>query len=416
MGRQGKSKRNKNAKKTKSARSSSSRSSSSKTNSNPSWVDSIQFVSLEQHAIVGVVEEEKDEEGVVDIIATSNRSDQNDEVNAVTVVPPSTVPVAMTTPAITLSILSWNVLAEAYCSRYSQVNLPVQYQKVVFNKTKRKELILRVLQQMLCEDENENANNSTGNTIDVVCLQEVDLPEIGDLFLQKPQQQQQTQPQSSSSSMPTYCAGVETPRVVGGGAGGRTDSCAVYVRTQCHWELVDHELVRLDDLATLSSSSSSLPLLPSCVAAATAAASATVEPDTGESNNDAPASLNGGGGGGSNTNNGQGSSSSSTAGNNINSNVQGMQMSLLRRNMAVLVRLRHRLTNQTVVVANAHLYWNPGFEYVKVCVCVVCILQCATTTSAACACFAPFFRTLMAIPPPRMVYIYAHSCAKRTTF
>ena len=57
-----------------------------------------------------------------------------------------------------------------------------------------------------------------------------------------------------------------------------------------------------------------------------------------------------------------------------------MQMSLLRRNMAVLVRLRDTVTGTTVVVANAHLFWNPGFEYVKVlvcvCVCVFLTLQC----------------------------------------
>jgi hypothetical protein len=47
------------------------------------------------------------------------------------------------------------------------------------------------------------------------------------------------------------------------------------------------------------------------------------------------------------------------------SHLQGLQQGFLRRNAALLVRLRDT-SGRTVVVANAHLYWNPGFEYVKV--------------------------------------------------
>jgi mRNA deadenylase 3'-5' endonuclease subunit Ccr4 len=211
----------------------------------------------------------------------------------------------------TLSIISWNVLAEAYCSRYSQVHLPVQYQKVVFSKSKRKERIVAVLEQ-LCSSE---------NSVDVACLQEVDLPEIG------------------ATLRSIGYTGVETPCVVGGGAGGRTDACALYVRSTARWQLVDHEIVRLDDLATLSTSTSSTA-------------------------NESTTSLE---------NQYKKSSNAATA-NSDTSNVQGMQMSLLRRNMAVIARLQDTVSKQTVLVANAHLYWNPGFEYVKVRIAFACSL------------------------------------------
>jgi mRNA deadenylase 3'-5' endonuclease subunit Ccr4 len=231
--------------------------------------------------------------------------------------------------ADTISIISWNVLAEAYCSRYSQVQLPVQYQKVVFSKTKRKESLLRTLQQLLC------IHSEKDSPIDVICLQEVDLPEIGETL----------------RAVGGY-VGVETPRVIGGGAGGRTDACAVYVRenkgsatdtnddhhdgtSACRWQLVDHDIVRLDDLATISSTTNE---------AIRHKISESPSPKV-----------------------------------NTSSNVQGMQMSLLRRNMAVIVRLRHTISGKTIIIANAHLYWNPGFEYVKVGVVYVLVWLSAFT-------------------------------------
>ena len=178
---------------------------------------------------------------------------------------------------------------------------------------------------------NSNSNNAEDNTNtnhcpDVLCLQEWDLPNA----IVAPVLQRHG-----------YTNAAETPRVVGGGAGGRTDACVVYVRTTTTsttttttngcWEPVEHQIVRFDDLATLSSTT----------AAATATAATTLEAEA----------FNG-------------------------NNLQGIQRSLLRRNMGLLVRLRHRPTQRTVVVANAHLYWNPGFDYVKVRVCVcVCRLR-----------------------------------------
>lgn len=195
-----------------------------------------------------------------------------------------------------LTVISWNVLAEAYCSRRSQCNLPPQYAKKVFDRPHRRQQILGVLRAFI-----------VNQAVDVLCLQEVDLDEIG-VFMQA-----------------QGFVGIETPRTTGGGAGGRSDACSIWIRKET-WTLQEHELIRLDDLATLSSG--------------------IVNGD-----NDNTADI-------SNDSNGSAVSSS---------NLQGLQASFLRRNAALLVRIKHVETGQTLVVANAHLYWHPGYEYVKLC-------------------------------------------------
>jgi mRNA deadenylase 3'-5' endonuclease subunit Ccr4 len=246
-----------------------------------------------------------------------------------------------------VSLISWNVLAEAYCSRRSQCSLPQSYQSHVFDKTKRRHLIIKVLQKF-AQDEK----------VDVVCLQEVDLDEIGRKMHQMGYE------------------GVETPRTKGGcGAGGRTDACSIYVRSE-HWSLVQHELIRLDDLATLSSLSSSSSSLPST-------SSSSPNGDDAAKNSDmtVPKSKSSGSG-----------------------NLQGFQHSFLRRNAGLLIRLQHRESGRTVVVANAHLYWHPGFEYVK-----VQRLSAFPWTS--------FGYTLMArVADWSLIFLSRHSYAKRTTF
>mmetsp|Transcript_35191 Transcript_35191/g.75981 ORF Transcript_35191/g.75981 Transcript_35191/m.75981 type:complete len:703 (+) Transcript_35191:95-2203(+) len=44
-----------------------------------------------------------------------------------------------------------------------------------------------------------------------------------------------------------------------------------------------------------------------------------------------------------------------------------MVRSFLRRNCAVLAHLKSNDTNESLVVTSVHLYWHPGYEYVKLC-------------------------------------------------
>jgi mRNA deadenylase 3'-5' endonuclease subunit Ccr4/uncharacterized protein with PIN domain len=180
-------------------------------------------------------------------------------------------------PQVSLTIICWNVLAESYCSRNSHPGLPKPYQEVVFDRRRRGSLIRKIL---------------TGTRPDIWALQEVDTDEIRSKFLTG------------------HYQGIETPRMkIGVGAGGKADSCGIYWLDD-KWTKLESQIVRLDDLATLSAG--------------------TID--------------------------------------SINNNLKGFQQSFLRRNVALLVRLQHKACpDTTVVIAVAHLFWNPRYEYVKLC-------------------------------------------------
>jgi hypothetical protein len=237
----------------------------------PSWVDELSFEPVQEQSC-----------------STDSASNNNNNNNT----------------SCTLSVVSWNVLAQAYCSRRSQTHLPHYYQVKVFHPSARRKRITEILLSLFVEEQQ----------VDVICLQEVDMDEIG------------------VALRSVGYAGFETPRTAGGGAGGRTDACAIYVNS-ARWSLEQHELVRLDDLATRTADSEG-------------------QGDDGDT--DTPSST----------------SSSTGIGNhdsrNAIGNLQGLQQSFLRRNAALIVRLRENETGRTVVIANAHLYWHPGYEYVKV--------------------------------------------------
>lgn len=238
---------------------------------------------------------------------------------------------------LSLSIICWNVLANGYCSRNSHPGLPREYQEVVFSKERRGSLIRKILcsgnpQEVVPqhsasdpEEENDDASTSSEQSSvdgeqttptktslqlypDIWALQEVDMEEILTKHLKS-----------------MGYDGIETPRIkIGAGAGGNAVSCGLYFRTD-RWSLLDQELIRLDDLASL------------------------------------PAFTE------TQSNDGDDGAGTYTIG-SINNNLQGLQCSFLRRNVALLVRLQHKTApEKTVVVAVAHLFWNPLYDYVKLC-------------------------------------------------
>ncbi|CAB9522282.1 transcription complex subunit 6-like [Seminavis robusta] len=201
-------------------------------------------------------------------------------------------------PSLSFSLISWNILAENYCSRTSHPGLPTQYQQVVFQKERRGSLIRKILSSTFnpCNG-NDNDNDKT-DPPDFWALQEVDMDEIKTKFL---------------SPTTTNYQAMETTRMkIGSGAGGKADSCGIYWLKD-KWELLDSKTVQFDDLATLPA-----------------------EPD--------------------------GSIES------IRNNLMGLQRSFLRRNVGLIVRLKSKShPNHTIVIANTHLFWNPRYEYVKLC-------------------------------------------------
>ena len=269
-----------------------------------SWVDQLRFVPIQPEE--WSEEDDDNHESNPQQIPVESKESQNDLANTTTDSSENDESFDPTR----ISIVSWNVLAEAYCSPRSHQRLPDRYQEVVFHKIRRKKRIIQVLQQLV----------ETGATI--LCLQEVDLPEI----------RQELEARGFRA--------LETPRVTNGGAsGGRTDSCGIYVHQKV-FEVVDHQLLRLDDLATYDTTS---------ITAVDRNTPRSQQQDQ-EDNSSSPTP-----------------SDTHTKPPTIHSNWQGLQQSFLRRNAAIFVRVRHLATGRTLVIANAHLFWNPGYEFVKLC-------------------------------------------------
>lgn len=193
-----------------------------------------------------------------------------------------------------LSIISWNVLADSYCNRSSHKNLPIKFQRRVFDRKQRQHHVRQTLRIL-----------STRLSPDLIALQEVDPP-----------------PQISACMKDLgYGGAVETPASPDG-RNGRVDSCGLYFQTS-KWKCLEHETVQLDDLATLQSGRND----------------ATEQKELRRKDSGRSSTCN---------------------------NLQGLQTSFIRKNVALLVRLEHAASGREIVVAVAHLFWNPAYEYVKV--------------------------------------------------
>ena len=172
------------------------------------------------------------------------------------------------------SIVSWNVLADAYCSPRSHRCLPEKTQHHIFNRNQRRLHVQKTLRQLV-----SSLNRP------IFALQEVDSPLEVLETLQE-----------------LGYDGVETPTSPGG-KNARVDACGLYFDKD-EWVCSKSEAIRLDDLATLRSKS-------------------TQEVTVGTRNN-----------------------------------LQGLQASFLRKNMALLVMLEHVQTKKNIMVVVVHLYWN----------------------------------------------------------
>jgi mRNA deadenylase 3'-5' endonuclease subunit Ccr4 len=190
-----------------------------------------------------------------------------------------------------VSIISWNVLADAYCNRRSHQQLPLKFQRHVFDRPQRQHHVRQTLSRL-----------ATSLAPDLLALQEVDPP------LEVP-----------ACMKALGYEGIETTTSPGG-KDGRVDACALYYR-QDKWKCIEHQIVRLDDLAIQCSK---------------------------------------------NGNDNTSSTTTTTTTTTHAGNLQGVQTTFVRKNVALLVRLEHLQSHRPLVVAVMHLYWNPCYEYVKV--------------------------------------------------
>ena len=225
--------------------------------------------------------------------------------------------------SITFNILSFNVLAESYLTPRSHKNLPPASSEVVFNKELRRNLLKHTLEKL-------------ANSFDIICLQEVDdylrkvivesLTALGYSFVYAPRG---GIPLTSSDvplgrDIPSMSVQVDK----------RSDGCATFF-SKSKWKCVNYSIVNFDDLAE----DDRLPLNEH--------ASTLLDVSTPMVDSNSPKKKN--------------KQKKQTA-------LSGIIASYKRRNAALLLELEQIQSPskaRRVVVANAHLYWHPGYEYVK---------------------------------------------------
>ena len=230
------------------------------------------------------------------------------------------------------NIASLNLLAESYLTPRSHPGLPSRYADVAFDPSRRRKLLLETLERFCgprtpaAAESHDDDDDDATRKWDVLALQELDLVEDGDPIL----------PAFESWGY----------RVVRTPSDQRRDCCAI-VYDAGKFTLKHSEVVRFDDLATLKHARA-------------------------EDGSEGPRNHEDDGGSGDICllkANGTPVTYHNIKPGRSNSppELTGMVRSFLRRNCAVVVHLECVLTGQSIVVASVHLYWHPGYEYVKLC-------------------------------------------------
>jgi len=228
---------------------------------------------------------------------------------------------------ITFSIASFNVLAEAYLTERSHKNLPDASANVVFKPERRRKLLCNTLEKL-------------AKTFDIICLQELDHAVQETVFncLSKIGFGHVYAPRGGSSLNATSNANISATRKQEPNKKektDRTDGCATFYSLS-KWKCIRNEVVNFDDLAE-----EDRPLFH----------------DT-ESNFEQNESKEN-----------ESKVSRKPKKNKRPHALSGIIASYRRRNVALLVEFKQRQVEAArakhVIVANTHLYWNPGYEYVK---------------------------------------------------
>lgn len=238
------------------------------------------------------------------------------------------------------SVCSFNVLAEAYCTKRSHRNLPISSAEIVFNKDLRGKLLLDTLDKLV-------------SLFDIICLQEVDdalqklivehMTKLNYSYVYAPRS---GKPRTSDNVMKNH---LETGKNRGarnkyytdkaeGVADKRSDGCATFFSNK-KWKCKSFDVINFDDLADPER-----PLINGGgnlgdTIAETEPVETRTKPirSAKKKNKDHPC--------------------------------QGIVASYKRRNAALLLELEQvqypQYNSKNLIVANTHLYWHPGYEYVK---------------------------------------------------
>jgi mRNA deadenylase 3'-5' endonuclease subunit Ccr4 len=256
-------------------------------------------------------------------------------------------------PPLEFNIASFNVLAESYLTPRSHPGLPREYADVAFDKTRRRRLLVDTLERFCgpippypssrtsaddgaAHDDDDDYDDDEfvmSRRWDILALQELDLVEDDDHIL----------PAFDSWGYKV----IRTPN------DKRRDCCAIAYDAS-KFILMNHDVIRFDDLSTLM----------------------TQRGGDGNGHGDGATpgrkydDIDG------ERAKGKSSSSSATYGGDVKSRgrsnipaheMTGMVRSFLRRNCAIVAHLVSVHTGESIVVVSVHLYWHPGYEYVKLC-------------------------------------------------
>jgi len=231
---------------------------------------------------------------------------------------------------VEINITTFNVLAESYLKPMSHRNLPDSYANVAFDPKKRRKLLCSTLTKL-------------GELFDILCLQEVDnflqpiivkcMEKLGFGFIYAPR-----------GGIPIFSVDSKHLGINEDDAATncRSDGCATFYKLD-KWDCKAYEVLQFDDLAE-----NNRPLLDETLNHGNFQSFSSKTED----NNDGTFSNNK-------------EKQSKTKQSATNNSITGIISSYKRRNAALLVHLKSKLTQQEITIGNAHLYWNPGYEYVK---------------------------------------------------
>jgi mRNA deadenylase 3'-5' endonuclease subunit Ccr4 len=231
--------------------------------------------------------------------------------------------------SVTFSIASFNILAEAYLTPRSHKNLPPSSANIVFDKVLRRKLLCDTLEKLT-------------KIFDILCLQELD-DALQDVVFETLENLGYSYVYASraSGSVPiigsSHVNSIDVAKVsiddvrTNSEETVRSDGCATFF-SKARWKCVKYSIVNFDDLAE-----ETRPLLDDSnnVSTSSPAREDANEIDQMKKKGRSP--------------------------------ISGIIASYKRRNAALLVELQSTTFSSAnhIVVANAHLYWHPGYEYVK---------------------------------------------------
>ena len=239
------------------------------------------------------------------------------------------------------SVCSFNVLADAYCTKRSHRNLPIASAEIAFNRDLRGKLLLDTLDKL-------------ASLFDIICLQEVDdaleklivdhMMKLNYSYVYAPRN---GKPRTPDNVMKNH---LETGKNRGarnkyytdkaeGVADKRSDGCATFFSNK-KWKCKSFDVINFDDLAD--------PERP-LINGGENIGDEIVETEPTETRTCKPIR--------------------SAKKKNKDHPCQGVVASYKRRNAALLLELQQvqypQYNSKNLIVANTHLYWHPGYEYVK---------------------------------------------------